>query len=265
MMASQTDALRQFIAASGPRSQRDAKNVVVVATGKGGAGSSTIAALIASASARSGRATLLIDASVSASSLSDVLGVTNTAGDGTTVHQLAPQLHFIARPDVLDPSTIERRSRLRRLASHHTSHRLVLIDAGASAEAVSSAIQAGAGRLLAVATTDRLGVAATFALVKYVAQQHPAVNAAILVNRADLSSGNAAYGRIADGSDQFLERTAAFAGSMPDDEMLRASIEAGFSPNESFGRAAHAAELLADLLIASGSSRNGRPNLLRVT
>jgi flagellar biosynthesis protein FlhG len=262
-MSSQLDSLRDFVGNAGGRTHRQADNVIVLAGGKGGAGTSTIAALIAAAAARNGHSTLLVDASSSASTLLDLLAIAPADDDGISTRAIGSGLHIAARPVPDTASSLDRRSRMRRLSTIYPNHRLVIVDAGASADAISTAVSGGAARLIAVATTDRLGIAATYAAIKYAAQQFPLLPASVLVNRSDLAEATAAYGRIAGGIEEFLGRTTAFAGALPDDDTLLTTTESGLSPIESLGKAAHAAELLADLFIASGSDRYGRPHLIR--
>jgi MinD-like ATPase involved in chromosome partitioning or flagellar assembly len=178
--------------------------------------------------------------------------------------RIAPRLMFAAQPrDVV--TAIERRSRMRRLAAGFGEQPFVVIDAGASVDAINGALLAGASRLVAVTSIDRLGIAATYALIKLIGAQFPALPVSVLVNRADPADATNAFGQIATGVEQFLGCNTVFAGSIPEDATIAAAMEAGLSPTETTGSAAQAAELLANLLMITGAGRPGRPLIARIS
>jgi MinD-like ATPase involved in chromosome partitioning or flagellar assembly len=266
-MSGQLESLRAFVSGGTGRGHRVLENVVVVAGGKGGVGVSTVSALIAAAAARRGRATLLVDAAPSAASLRAVLGLAgdeSSSSDGMP-YFVAPNQMFATLHAEEVRGAGERRARLRRIAAHYRDYELVVVDAGAAAEGVAAALAAGAGRLLAVATPDRLAVVATYALVKFVSEHFPELPVPVLFNRTEPTDATRMFGLIAAGAEEFLGRTLFPAGTLPEDDALRAAAEAGVSPAESTGSAAHAAALLAELLLHTGSGRQARPFLLNTT
>lgn len=254
-MSRQIETLRAFTAGR-PHNWRHAPHVIVVASGKGGVGVSTVSALLAVGSARRGRDTLIVDAAMSGSPIIDLFDrsaaelVDSDRAAGDRIHTIAPRLALADRMAVEDPTSLERRSTLRRLATRYDSHETVIVDAGSTAESVTTAIGAGAGMLLTVCATDRLSVAATYALVKYVSQRFEGLPVSVLVNRSEPAESRIAFARIAAGATEFLRQQVTPAGQFPDDHGLGSAIEAGLSPVNSDGPALDAACLLAELLIS---------------
>lgn len=255
-MSAQLDALRAFVAAR-PASQapRLSQHVVVVASGKGGTGTSTVAALLAAAAARTGRETLLVDAGAAASSLAQLLGVEAHAEAGGVLSLGGIALASARSMDA--HSAADRTVRFRRLTSSYASYGAVVIDAGATMDAVMLAA-AAAGRILAVTSPDRIGVTATYALLKVVGQRFGAVPMGVLGNRSDEVAGLAAWERIAAGTDRFLGHAVGFAGTIPDDGELRAQLEAGRSFEATYHGAAAAA---ADVIVARTFAHETRRTL----
>jgi MinD-like ATPase involved in chromosome partitioning or flagellar assembly len=260
---SQLESLRAMVGARPPAAHRAVPHVVVVAGGKGGVGVSTTSVLLAMGAAAAGHETLLVDAAP-ASALADVLAlpspVREDAAPGSPVYRrIARRMTIVDLTDAAALTAAERRMSLRRVASGYDNHEFVVIDAGATSESVVAALTTGAGRLLSVGTTDRLSVVATYALVKYVRERFAGLPISVLFNRCDPAEGSAAFGRVAVGVEEFLGATVTPAGTLPNDERLRAAAEAGTSPENMDGPAVIAARLLAELLIARPARRGGPP------
>jgi hypothetical protein len=71
----------------------------------------------------------------------------------------------------------------------------------------------------------------------------------VLANRCDPADGRTVFDRIATGVTEFLGRTVTPAGNIPEDETLRAAIEAGLTPAQGDTPAIEAGRLLAERLI----------------
>jgi MinD-like ATPase involved in chromosome partitioning or flagellar assembly len=240
-MSEQLDTLRAFVAARpGAQSARQWSNVLIVASGKGGTGTSTVAVLLAAAAARRGSATLLVDAGAAASSLVQLLGIEQAPADGTLVDVGGITLAAARGADAA--SAAERTVRYRRLASTYASYGTVIVDAGATMDAVMLTA-ATAGRLIAVTAADRVSVTAAYALLKAVAQRFATLPLGVLGNRCDEQAGIAVWERIAAGTDRFLGHAVGFAGAIPEEFSLLSSAESGH-PFDSMqqGTAASAAE-----------------------
>ena len=258
-MSRQAESLRAWSSRQTPQ-QRSAANVVVVAGGKGGTGVSTTSTLLAFGAAAVGRNTLLIDATPAGNQLGDLLALSRSLPNGNAPgtpawHRVSPLLTMAELTHAANLSTLERRSALRRIASRYNDYEFVVVDAGSTAEAVSIALAAGAGRLLAVTNADRLSVVATYALVKYMAERFTELPIAVLVNRSEPVSGSEVFGRIAAGVAEFLDTEVTPAGSLPEDDGLRKAAETGLSPFITDTPSLHAARLLAELLLVRPERR----------
>jgi MinD-like ATPase involved in chromosome partitioning or flagellar assembly len=251
-MSRQLETLRAF-SEGRPRARRQTQHAIIVAGGKGGTGVTTVSALLALGAARSDHDVLLVDAAPSGSSTADLFAATAN-GERTTdqddlLRPIGPRLTLADRPAGDALTTTERRTALRRAASHYENHDIVVVDAGAAAESIAAAIGAGAGTLVAVTSADRLSAAATYALVKFVTERYPGLAVSVLVNRCDPADARIVFDRIAAGVTEFLGRTVTPAGSIPEDETLRAAIEAGLTPAFTDGPALESGRLLAERLI----------------
>lgn len=262
-MSRQLESLGAFMGARPPSGERGLPHVVVLAAGKGGAGVSTMSALLAAAAAACGSATLLVDAAPCAGSLGELLGAEE--GGDESLRFIMPNLTFASLSTFGGRASGERRARLRRIAGRYDDYEFVVIDAGASAEIIADALACGAGRLLAVATTERLSVVAAYALVKFAIMRMPDLPIAVLINRCEPKDAARLFGMVAAGAEQYLGHTVVPAGVIPEDAALRDAAEQGLSPTLSSGSAADAAGLLAELLINAATARPGRPPLLRTT
>jgi MinD-like ATPase involved in chromosome partitioning or flagellar assembly len=253
-VSAQLDALRAYVAAR-PAMQpsRLWQNVLVVASGKGGTGTSTVAALLAAAAARRGKDTLLVDAGAAASSLVQLLGIERPPQDGTVLRLGAIGLASARSVDA--GSVADRGVRYRRLTAAYASYGAVIVDAGAAMDAVLLAASA-AGRLIAVTAPDRIAVTATYALLKTVGQRFGSVQLGVLGNRCDEVAGLGAWERVAAGTDRFLGHAVGFAGVIPDDAALRGEAEAGRPLDPAYrGSAAAAADHVVGRTFGEHESR----------
>lgn len=256
-------ALRDWVGPSSPM-PADGPRTLAVAAGKGGVGVSTTTSLLALGAAAAGRRTLLVDAAPSGGSLSAVLGIDVDAAvsggaSAFAFHELSPRLRFTGLRPARWHGPGERQAALRRLGAHYADREFVILDAGATWDGVMAVLSAGAERLLAVSTADRLSVVATYALIKLVNERFPGLPVTVLLNHCEPAEGAAAFSRIASGVEAFLGRTVMPAGSFPSDDALRAAADAGASPMSIEGPAVHAARLLAELLSARGARRSRPP------
>lgn len=233
-MSSRVATLRLVRGGGADRAARG--DVIAVAAGKGGAGASTTAALLALAAHAEGRAVLLVDAQP-LGTLRLMLGVTAERGldalrDGVTPEQLVTRLgaglDFIAAGESALPSTAaERRALLRRLTGLFEAYDLVIVDAGARVEGVVAACDAGADTLLAVVAPDPISLAAAHAVFKTAAARATVPRFAAIVNPAGDGAADATFAVLQHGVRRFLGRDLLRAGSLPDDAAFRAACADG--------------------------------------
>ncbi len=240
-MSSQLDSLKRFVGERAPTENGggDARRVVVVGSGKGGVGTSVVAALLAMTASEAGANVLLVDANDGSPALHFLLGVepahvlSDLRGGGVAPAQLV--MHVSASLALLPGGTrddaaltpAERRALFRRVAGLYASYDLVIVDGGSRLDSVLSVCDGGAGRLLAVTTSDRIAVAATYALIKATGARHTELTTEVLLNGCEERAIVQGYEMIQAAAEQFLERTVALAGVVPHDASLRAALGEG--------------------------------------
>jgi MinD-like ATPase involved in chromosome partitioning or flagellar assembly len=245
-MPSQLDALRRRLdaPAQAPTPIDGAgMHTLVVAGGKGGVGTSVIAALLALAAFERGERVLLVDADDQVGPLATLMGcIAPDVRLDDLLRGLRPPRDVLAW---LDPrfallpggvplarelpalSGAERRVAFRRLTSAGMAFDRVIIDAGARADGVLASCAAAASALLVVTAPDAVANAAAFAIAKAVSRQHPQLMLAALANRTDTDEGGALLAHLADGCARFLERDIALLGTTPVDDVLDRALRAG--------------------------------------
>jgi len=218
--------------------------VLVCASGRGGSGTSMIAALLALSAAGDGHRTLLIDGDDLIGPHALLLGVTPVVrwpallGGGVHASQLAmaiaPTLSLIAggrsESDASPLTTAERRACFARLHSLAESYTLVVIDAGSRLDAMLAAIdtdRVSARLVIVTAGHDPITVASSYAMLKAAHTRRPHIDADVLCNRLPDAMATRLADTLAHGAEQFLARPLAFAGAIPHDTALDAALRAG--------------------------------------
>ena len=275
--ALRTAAARAAAAARAPRSSaggfsdgasNDASTrAIVVGGGKGGAGVSVLSVLLASAIARSGQRVLLLDATLNMGNLHVLLsrppGYTLRAvlaGEAAPHELVIPAgerlwlLPAESGAEALHALTAMDRARLYvRLTALMDDYDVTVVDAGTGLDTVLRAALTRASRLVAVTTPDPAALADTYALIKMVSLEAPALPVDVLVNRVrDAAEGEAAWQRLEGAAARFLGRTLGWLGALPEDEQLLRAVRESRSLLELDDRVAPMARgLLASLDPAS--------------
>lgn len=299
MLPAQLDSLRAYVAShpaprDGARADA-ATTVVVVGSGKGGAGTSVVAALLALSVAAMGRRVLLADLDEHVGPQRWLLGATPAHGLGALRRGVAPEALLVPvsatlsllpggpadGADAADAplAPAERRALLRRAASSFAAHELVVVDAGsrldtvrAGLETAQAAAQAADGnlavRLLVVTGSDPIALAASYALVKSVAAADapdlPSLPVDVLASRLDDDDARRAFEHLDAAARQFLQQPLRFAGSVPDDASLAVALRAGMPLQDAAAGspAAIAMQSVATRLALpspASAARGGRP------
>lgn len=253
-----------------------APTVVAVGSGKGGVGTSTVAALLAATMAEQGHRVLLVDAGQRLGGLHHLLGVEPAGslgqlrGDREPRDLLVPVAErlslFPASADEAELRPTERRLLMRRVMSLFPSFELVVVDAGSSAESLVAACADGATRLLAVTAGDRISLVATYALVKLLHERADGVRVDIVANRVGDDNADRLHEYLNGASVRFLSRTVPFAGAIPDDPDFGSALAAGLGTAEaSLGStAALAVRTIGERLLAEAAvPPTSIPRLLR--
>jgi MinD-like ATPase involved in chromosome partitioning or flagellar assembly len=241
--------------------------VVAVGSGKGGVGTSTVAALLAATLAADGRRVLLVDAVARMGHLHVMLGVEPRATLGMLRKGLEPEALLVPvaptlslLPALADGdaplSDAERRVLTARTTALYPAFDLVVVDAGASAASLLDACAQGASRMLAIGAAERVGLAATFALIKLVHQRFPHVRVDLLANRTDESTARLAHDYLNAATVRFLSRTVYAAGVIPEDRDFGNALAAGLGPHDAAAgsAAAEAIRPIGERLLAELAS-----------
>lgn len=191
-------------------------DVMVVAGAIHGAGSSTVAALVALAAARCRRRTVLVETGNSPlrqwlAGNRQVDAVSSRQGSTRVSEFLSITASVPGQPFTADGAD------------------LVVVDAGWNAATVMQACAAGVDRVLVVVTPGHAPVSAGYALVKLVERRFPGTRFEIVVNRTGPQPGPALFDALQTAALSFLRRAVALAAMLPDDACLQPALRAGMS------------------------------------
>lgn len=247
-MSTQLEGLRRHVSPRAPAPPTgEHGHVVLVGSGKGGVGTSTVAALLALVSAARGARVLLVDGDDQVGSQHLLLGVHPRAGMAALrgggveprdlLVPLSDRLALLpgGAGEGAPPSPAERRAHFRRVSSLYAEWELVVVDGGSRLDPLLAACGAGAGRLLAVSTPERIALTATYALVKALHGRAPALPVEVLVNGAEEERGAWAFEQLRSGAERFLAHAVGWGGALPDDPTLRAGVGAGMPVQDAAG------------------------------
>lgn len=255
---------------------------LLCASGRGGSGTTLLAALLAVAAAGDGYRVLLVDTDEHVGPLSILLGAQpqtswqDLRGGRLTSHDIVTPIsttltvvaggppRFTANDaiHVAPMSIAERRACMRRIGTLSHGMDLVVIDCGSRFESVTAAITPHANeRMVAVsAGSDPIGLAATFALCKVVHAKHSALPLDVLVNRHEGREALRCFEAIDAGARQFLGSALRFAGFVPTDSTLDAALRVGMPfPDAAAGSPAAIAahDVVMHALAGTSSTRPG--------
>ena len=136
---------------------------------------------------------------------------------GDSAHQLGISTAMLAEGD--------RRSAVKKLLPAFREYEVVVIDAG-SERAMISAVAAtlDAHHLVVGASIDAGSLAASYAVVKSIHEAAPHAVIDFTVNRQSAARGLDAFRSVQSATSRFLHRELRYAGTIPEDEELRAAI-----------------------------------------
>ena len=290
-MSAQLDAMRAYLAnRPGGAAPVDGPQVLVVGSGKGGAGTSVVAALVALDAAAAGKRVLLVDADPHVGPQRFLLGLGPTPSLADL--RAGVDLAALAVPVSATLSVIpggppasagappmemaEQRALLRRVATLYPQHDLIVLDGGSRLDAVCACCESAGGtnpvRLLVVTDTDPIALAASYALVKAARERTAAlpggsVSCDVIVNRHDEDTATLGFAQIAQASADFLGATVRHAGTIPDDGSLALALRAGMPLQDAAAGspAAVATHALVEQLLAhlagARTSSSDRPHV----
>lgn len=230
-MTSQLEALRAQIGRR--RARRGPPHVVAVTAGRGGAGVSLIAALLAIRGASVGRRTLLVDAEPWLDVQRVWLGASRTPtltelGSGS-VDQLVTPVHGSLELLSLTVGSSESRdvrAVVRRVPPLFSDRDLVVVDAGTRLHALERMIDLRVGSVVIVSASDAIGLASTHAMTKAL-MVHSEAPSRILFNRTGGADVEVAASVLREGAQRFLHCDLDILGALPEDPALTSGISRG--------------------------------------
>lgn len=270
-MTRTVDSLRALVSGGHDDSHRRMEPVTVFGAGKGGVGTSTLAGLAALHLSRQGLRVLLVDADETVGAQHLMFGLPlESAGLGALrggaarpeelMVQVAPGLTLLPGgaggvEATLAMAAAERRILLRRVAGLYERFDAVVVDGGSRLDSVMAACAAGAGRLVAVTSRDRIAQASAYALLKVARARFQGLPARLVVNRAGAPEGREAHELVDAAARTFTGTGVLFGGAVPDDDALGAALGGG-SPLHAIaeGPAADAVALVAEQLLAEAAA-----------
>jgi len=223
-VTTQLDAVRERL--GGRRRVRPGPpHVIGVVSGRGGSGTSMVAALLAIRSARAGLRVLLVDADP----LIDVqrvwLGLGRRSawdeqefrqrGAESLVTQVFGGLELLSLGGS-DSTELEPRVLMRRVPSIFAERDIVIVDAGTRLQSLERCFDLKVGSLLVVSDAEAIGLASTHALLKAIALRSD-LSASVLFNRVDRESARAGESVLRDGGRRFMGFEPSAVGYLPED------------------------------------------------
>ena len=218
-------------------------NRILIASGKGGVGTSTLASLAALSAAEREESVLLVDATEGGGSLHHLFGLRPAnslwmlsdsrwkaedtllhAGDGLTL--VAGGTSGGAIPPAND---LERRAALMRLATLYANYDTVIFDGGSRLDTITAVAELIDPSVLLVTSADRLALAANYALVKTIRARRAETTIAVAANRHGEALAEEACDFLVGACSHFLGHAIDVVGAVPEDPCLQAAVGAGMT------------------------------------
>lgn len=183
--------------------------VIAVSAPRRRSGASIMAMLMAVTACAESRRTLLVGTGVDADARAKMLG--------DSADRLGISTAMLAEGD--------RRSAIKKLLPTFRDHEVVVIDVG-SERAMISAVAGtlDAHHLVVSASVDAGSLAASYAVVKSIHEAAPHAVIDFTVNRQAAARGVEAFRCVQSATSRFLNRELRYAGTIPEDEELRAAV-----------------------------------------
>jgi flagellar biosynthesis protein FlhG len=258
-MTDQANELRQLVlrsARSGPAVPYNAPCIIVLTSGKGGVGTTTIAVNLAAALARDGRRTVLVDADFKNADATKLCRVDAT----DTVAGVLVLPGAWGRAELVDCSETAQQRLLTQLVHLGAHADFVIVDIGSGASRVAARFWNAADRILLVTTPEAMAIMDTYALLKTLAASDRRNVGTLINNASSPRTATDAHQRLSRASKRFLGFELDSFGSIDEHPAIAAATaECQLLSTSSDPSAAAAFERLATTLTQSLPGRQTEP------
>ena len=183
------------------------------------------------------------------------------------LHAIAPGLSLFPGGGggvdaTLSNAAAERRALLRRVSGLYESFTTVVVDGGSRLDSVMAACSVGAERLVCVTASDRISLAASYAMLKIARARFQTLPVELIVNGVDERKGRNLHAIVRTATQTFLGTDVRFGGAIPRDDQLEATLQAGVSlvQLDGFSPAPVAAEGVVSRVLSERAAGDGQPN-----
>jgi len=228
--------------ATAPPKLPEGKNVLAIASGKGGVGKTWFAISLAQAFAREGQKTLLFDGDLGLANVDIQLGLMPERDLGAALANQLPLKKCITRYEEGGFDILAGRSGtgslatlpIQKVAMLHMalmnmskSYDKVVIDLGAGLDRVVRMLAGKASKSVVVATDEPTSIADAYAYIKVTLSDRPDADLQIVVNMAESTErGQKTYDTLAKACENFLGITPKLAGIIRRDSKVTDAIRA---------------------------------------
>ncbi|MBM3554338.1 MAG: MinD/ParA family protein [Alphaproteobacteria bacterium] len=244
-----------------PAARPVARNLIAVASGKGGVGKTWLSVTLAHAFAQAGDRVLLFDGDLGLANVDIQIGLTPRFDLGSVIAGQKSLAEAVARFedggfDVLPGKSgsgalatlaQQRLNEIRDgLIQVCKSYDLVIADLGAGLEQVVRTMTAAAGRVLVVVNDEPTSLTDAYALIKVTHSQTPGVPMQVVVNSAaSAGEGEKTYRTLLRACENFLKIAPPLAGVVRRDERVKDSIRAQSALLTRYPQSVAAADVVA--------------------
>jgi flagellar biosynthesis protein FlhG len=280
-MPDQATELRQLVRIDAQHARPRAGSLpqlIAVAGGKGGVGTTTLAVNLATALARGGRATVLVDAHLEGADVASLCPV----DERYTIHDLLAGTHSIHEVLCRGPGGVQlvpggwgtgrlvewsppaQERLIASLRGLHPHAEFVVLDIGSGRTRIERRFWHAADKVLLVATPDPNAITNAYAAIKVLAEGDPGLPIYSLINLAPADEADDVHARLAQACQRFLGMRLLAAGHLQADSHVAAASRARqpFALSAPQSEAARLIELAAERITAAAPIDAPAPALM---
>lgn len=218
------------------------KNMIAIASGKGGVGKTWLGVTLASLLAQKGKSTLLFDGDFGLANVDIQLGLTVSQDLGSVLMGSMPMNNAVTKYEIGGFDVMAGRSGTGALANipfsrlqliHDdllltaTHYDKVIVDLGAGIEKAVRLFAGSAGTVLVLCSDEPTALTDAYAFIKIMTKEYPGTDMRIVVNSAaSMKEGERTYNTLLKACQSFLKIEPSLAGIIRRDTHVKDSIRA---------------------------------------